>query len=270
MKKIKLSIIIISTNEAHYLDNCLSSIYSNFANFDSFEIILINNNSTDNTNDLVEKKYKKVKLHKRRKTFGFAANNNFGIKNSLGEYFLLLNADTICKKGSIQKLLDFMDKNKNRVGICGPRMVYPDGNLQLSCREFPTIWSGIIRRSPLRIFFPVKTRGLKSIDTLKPKKVDWLLGACLLINKKMINQIGLLDEKFFLYVEDIDIAWRTWLAGWEIYYLPASIIIHYHQAKSDKKFFSFHSKHHLNSIVHFLLKHKYFLKKNFYWPNSRL
>lgn len=266
-KNAKLSIIIISTNESHYLKKCLDSIFNNLNKKNNFEVILIDNNSSDNTSLLVKKNYPQVILHKRNKTFGFSANNNFAIKKSHGEYILLLNADTICKKESIWKLLKFMETHQS-VGVCGPKLIYPDKTLQLSCRKFPTLWSGILRRSPLRIFFPIKMRDSSHLnvymDHNKSQKVDWLLGACLMINKKTINDVGLLDEKFFLYVDDIDYAWRVWQAGWQVYYLPESVVVHYHQAKSDNKFFSFHSRQHFKSILRFLWKHKYFLKTNFY------
>lgn len=265
--KTKVSIIIISTNEAHFLDNCLSSIFLSSLDKNKYEVILINNNSSDNTDLLVRKKYPQVKIFHRKKRFGFSANNNYGIKRSSGKYVLLLNADTMCQKQSIQTLLKFMENHPN-VGVCGPKLIYPDGSLQLSCRKFPTLWSGILRRSPLRMTLPSTMRAKQhlniSIDHNKIQKVDWLLGACIMISKKAIKKIGLLDEKYFLYVDDIDYCWRAWNSDWQVYYVPTSTIVHYHQAESDRKLFSIHSKYHIKSMLHFLWKHKYFFKKNFY------
>jgi len=206
--------------------------------------------------------YPHVKIIHRNKNYGFANNNNVGISMAKGKYILLLNPDTEIRKGTFAALLSFMNRYKN-AGICGPQLVFPDGSLQYSCRRFPTWRSVLIRRTILRSLFPHTTWNdwhlMKDIDHSKTQKVDWLLGACLLIRSSLIHEIGALDEQYFLYVDDIDFCCRAHRAGWDVYYVPNGRVIHHHMAKSDKSLFSTASWHHSISMLRFALKHKSFL-----------
>jgi len=157
-----------------------------------------------------------------------------------------------------------MESNPD-VGICGPKLIFPDGSLQLSCRKFPTFKSTLIRRTPIRGLFPYHKRGqdhlMSNWDHKSTIEVDWMLGACLMIRREAIIEVGLMDENFLLYCEDIDLCLRVKQKGWKNYYLHDAKIIHYHLAKSDKSFFCYNTYLHFKSMFYFLQKNWQFLKK---------
>lgn len=248
-------IVIVSHNHKKYLEKCLTSLFKSTKN--KLNIVIIDNNSRDKTDVFIKKNYPLVQLIKNKKIGGFAHNCNLGIKQSKKEFIMLLNPDTEIMSGAIEKLYFFL-KNHPRVGICGPQLRFPNGQIQMSCRRFPTWKTAIIRRSPLRGFFRHSKENRHhlayDIDHSKTQPVDWLLGACLLIRKKVIDDIGLLDEKYFLYIEDIDYCYRAWKKEWEVWYVPESVVIHHHRAESDKKLLSIFSWHHTKSMWHYFWK----------------
>ncbi len=263
MNNIDISIIIVSNNHQSFLPRCLTSIYKNQKNL-RLDVFIVDNASSDTTSSYVKAKFPHAIVIQRTKKYGFAANNNVGIKRARGKYVLLLNPDTEIQPHALQTLYTLMEKNPS-VGICGPKLIFPNKTIQYSCRKFPTIMSFLVRRTPIRLLIKQSgindTHLLKHVDHSKTQQVDWLLGACLFIRKKMTESVGLLDERFFLYGEDIDYCLRTWRAGWEVWYVPTAHVIHHHQAQSDKKLFSIYSWHHIQSVILFVLKHGIVLKR---------
>jgi len=255
-----IKIIIVSTNQKKYLVQLLKSpLFSTKKK--QKNAIIIDNNSHDKTSHFLKKNFPEIQTMTNKETKGFAYNSNLGIKNSDNKYILLLNPDTEITLKAIEKLYVFLETHP-RVGICGPKLVFPNGKLQMSCRRFPTWKTVIARRSPLRKFF-INSKENKhhlgyDIDHSKAQPVDWLLGACLLIRKEALNDIGLLDEKYYLYVDDIDYCYRAWKKKWEVWYVPISIVIHHHLAESDKKLFSRRSWYHLKSMWHYYWKNIFF------------
>lgn len=150
-------------------------------------------------------------------------------------------------------------------GACGGKLLFPDGSLQLSCRRFPTLKSTLIRRTPIRVLFPYQKRGSEHLmsnwNHMSTIKVDWVLGACLMIRREIIYDIGFLDENFQLYCEDIDLCLRIKRQNWNVYYVHDAKIIHYHLAKSDKSFFCYNTYLHFKSMFYFLQKNWQFFKK---------
>ena len=260
--QIDLSIIIVNHNHSDYLLNNIDSIIKN-TNRINYEIIIVNNTIEDIGFINIKKRYPNIIINENKSYKGFASNNNIGIKKSSGDYILLLNPDTYLKNNAIEKMLYYMKKNK-KVGICGPKMLNSDGSLQYSCRKFPTIKSFIFRRTPLRKFIDQKEKSsshlMVNISHNSPLEVDWMLGACLMIKRELINNLGLLDENYFMYCEDIDICYRVKQNQLECHYVPDAIIYHIHQGVSDKRLLSKLSIFHFKSMLYFLYKHKYFKK----------
>jgi GT2 family glycosyltransferase len=151
-----------------------------------------------------------------------------------------------------------MDRNPS-VGIAGARLVFPNGAMQPSARRFPTLSSVLVRRTPLRWFLresDANTRHLmKDLSPDGPREVDWLLGACLFVRRSAINDVGLLDEGYFLYVEDIDWCHRMHERGWGVYWVPEAEVVHHHLAVSDRRLLSWHSWVHLRSMFRYFRKH---------------
>ncbi len=257
-----VTIIIVATNEAELLKNCLLSIQKTQKNLD-IELFVVNNASTDQTEFYIKKYATTKHVHIIRNTNirGFAYNNNLAIKKARADHILLLNPDTELLPEALQTILKFMKRHKT-VGIVGPKLLNPDGSLQYSCRRFPTWKTFFVRRTPLRYLFAQSDSNdfhlMKNENHDQERQVDWVLGGCMCIRKKMVDSIGLLDEKYYLYVDDIDYCLRAWRAGWEVWYLPRSRVTHHHRAQSDKKLLSIYSVYHAQSMLRFVLKYGLF------------
>lgn len=256
----RISIITVSNEALPLLYACLTSIRKT-GRQTLHEVIVVDNASKDHTRQMVSQKFPFVKIILNTQRFGYARNNNQAILQATGEYILLLNPDTELLPQTLKNMILFMNTH-TEVGICGPQLLNPNRTLQYSCRRFPTWKTFFIRRTPFRSFLNNCAENdfhlMKDIDHKKAQAVDWVLGGCMCIRKKMIEEIGLLDEKFFLYVEDIDYCLRAWKAGWKVYYVPSAKVIHHHQARSDKQLFSTYSTYHIQSMIHFVLKHGLF------------
>jgi len=234
--KIFLSIIIVSYNCKSYLKSCLDSIISYKPGTVSFEIIIVDNNSTDGSARMIEEeflKYPFLKLIKNKENKGFSYANNIAIKNSYSDYLLLLNSDTQVSEGSIEKLLKFFDDRKKDgelVGAAGPKIINSDGSIQLSCRRFPSLFSAGIytilsKIKPDNRFS--KNYKLENSDRSRPFTVDWVSGSAVMISRDAINHCGYFDERFFMYVEDVDLCYRFWQKGFKVYYCPYSEVLHH-------------------------------------------
>jgi len=250
-----LSIIIVNYNTKDLLVQCLSSIFKHLVDLD-FQIIVIDNYSQDESVKEVEIRYPKVKLFANTTNKGFAKANNQGLREMGGEFALLLNPDTIVREEAIDKMVEFMKENDD-VGILGPKIINPDGSLQASAFSYPTLIDDIILGFHSNLFFTGKfishyhSRLYHLPD--HPFRVDWVSGACLMIRKKTIEDIGLLDERFFLFAEDLDWCLRAKNGGWKVIYFPRACIVHY-GGQSTKKNLQI-------KIWSFYFKRFYFAKK---------
>ncbi|MDX2097413.1 MAG: glycosyltransferase family 2 protein [Leptolyngbyaceae cyanobacterium bins.59] len=251
-----LSVITVTHNHAAYIGRCLEALVPEVDRVGG-EVILIDNRSDDESAEII-RRYPTVHLHVNQGRHGFSVNNNRGMAIAQGRYLLLLNPDTEVHPGALQTLIDFMDTYPE-VGMCGAQLKFPDGTVQPSPRRFPTFGSTLIRRTPLRLFLRHsrfnRQHLMLDVDHSQPRPVDWLLGACLFVRREVVEQVGPLDEGFFLYVEDIDWARRMHDAGWEIYYVPTATITHHHLAVSDKKFFSRYTWLHIQSMIRYIRKY---------------
>ncbi len=192
----------------------------------------MDNNSGDGTAEAVEGLLPSVPNLKliRNKNNGFSAGNNVGIKQSSGKYILLLNPDTKVEPNTFETMLDFMESRPD-VGISGCKIIKPDGKLDLACRRrFPNPWNSFAR-----LFLRNnKNYNYTDISDNESMEVDSVVGAFLLIRKSVMDKIGLLDEKFFMYGEDLDWCWRCKQAGFKVWYYPKAQITHYKGSSSAK------------------------------------
>jgi len=227
--KIKdLVISIVSYNSLNFLKECLGSIVANLPDVE-YEIIVVDNASSDGSGEFVKRDFTQVRLISNSKNIGFAAANNKAIKSSNSKYILLINSDCRVYKDSLDRLLNFMEKNPE-IGIAGPKIINSDGSIQLSCRRFPsiisagfhTILTGIVPNNP----FSRKYK-LADINRDKPFKVDWVSGSCMIIRRDALRNTGLLDENYFMYVEDTDICYRMWQKSWKVFYFPYAGVLHH-------------------------------------------
>lgn len=232
----KLSVIIVNYNVRLFLEQCLDSLSRALQGIES-EVIVIDNASTDGSEDYIRPLYPDVKFVYNYDNKGFARANNQGIRMSSGEYVLVLNPDTIVAEGTIRKCLDFMDSHPD-AGAAGVCMYTGDGSfLAESKRGFPTPVASLWKLTGLSALFPMsRTFGSYSLRYLSKDSVhhvDVLSGAFLIFKRKVSDICGLLDEDFFMYGEDIDFSYRLETGGYINYYLPYHII-HY-KGESTKK-----------------------------------
>jgi N-acetylglucosaminyl-diphospho-decaprenol L-rhamnosyltransferase len=191
-------------------------------------------------------------------TLGFGANINRGVAGTTAPYVVAANPDIEATSGSIAALEAFAEAHP-QCGIAGPQMRYPAGNWQPSRRTFPTVSGTIVRRTPLRRVLHPERRQRRHylLDQRpdEPTESDWLLGAFLFLRRQMLAELGGLDEGYRLYGDDIDLAYRAREAGWERWYVPDALVIHHHQAVTDRRFLTRRTLWHWRSILRFVRKH---------------
>ena len=226
----KLSIIIVNYNAGRTLGTCLSSIARETKDI-SYEVILVDNCSTDGSVEVVEKDFPDVKLIRNSENRGFAAANNIAVRNSAGEFILLLNPDTEILDGAIQKTVAFMESNP-RVGVAGCKLLYPDRTLQPSVRPFPSVSGAFLEATFLYLLIPskkvVRRRGIPNFDSSREAEVDWVIGAYFMMRRSVVERIGLLDEQFWIYGEEIDYCQRAKNAGFETWFIPHAAAVHHY------------------------------------------
>ena len=253
----KISIIIVSWNVREDLVKCLDSIYKNPPS-KKYEIVIVDNASADDTVKTIKNDYKKVVVIENKTNSGFSAANNLGIKKTSGQYLFLLNPDTIVCKNSIDVLAEILDKYED-AGACGPRLFNPDGTDQIAVGSVPTFRALLYGKTILRSLgiFRRHYKSLKHVDFdyEKQAEMEQLSGAAVMVRSSVIKEIGLMDETFFMYYEDIDLFLRIRKAGWKLLYVPAAKIIHSGGKSSDQVSWAKHMMMY-ESLFIFLKKHK--------------
>lgn len=233
----RLTVIIVNYNVEYFLAQCLYSVRK-AAQLAPIETIMVDNNSTDGSVEMTQRLFPEVKVIANKDNKGFSKANNQAIKISTTDYVLLLNPDTLVEEDTFKKCIDFMDKHPNAGGL-GVKMVDGKGQfLAESKRGLPTPMVAFYKIFGLSTLFPKsKTFGqyhLGHLDKEKTHKIDILAGAFMMMRKSVLDEVGLLDEAFFMYGEDIDLSWRIRLGGYDNYYFPKTRIIHY-KGESTKK-----------------------------------
>ena len=234
--KLKLSIIIVSWNVKADIFRCLDSIKENRPR-EEFEIIVVDNASTDGSVDTIKSDFPDVKIIANNENVGFSAANNQAIRIAKGQYIFLLNPDTIIYPKSLDTLIIFLNEHPD-VGACGPKFLGSDGQAHFSVGYIPTFRALLYGRTFLRslgIFRrSQKKLTARNFNFEKTTDVDQLSGAALMIRSSVLEEIGLMDESFFMYYEDVDLCLRIRKAGFRIVYVPDSVIMHIGGRSSDQ------------------------------------
>ena len=224
-----ISIVILNTNDLPYLAECLESL-RNCCKTRRVEIIVSDNASTDGSVEMVEAKFPQVKLLKNKENLGFTKGNNVGIRASAGNYVFLLNSDIRVLGDCIDQMADFLDRNPE-VGLAGPKVLNRDMTLQCTCRKDPTLWNNFCAETGLAKLF--RHSGFFSGEQLfhfkgeRTTDMDILVGCFSAIRRKAMDEVGLLDEGFYMYGDELDWCRRFRSGGWRVVYHPAGQAIHY-------------------------------------------
>ncbi|MFH1712148.1 MAG: glycosyltransferase family 2 protein [Patescibacteria group bacterium] len=231
-----ISILIVHTYELKTLRQTLRGIRRAAPQLD-FEIIIIDNNPAAGLEKILKREFPDVRYLHNEKNLGFGGAMNVGIRESKGEYVLIFNPDIIVQPGSLEELKRFMDSSPE-VGIAGPGLVNPDGSLQFSCYRIPTIMIPAYRRTPLGKLSigrkAVEHYLMMNEDHSDTMDVDALIGAALFTRRRAFDDVGLFDERFFLYYEDNDLCRRFWENGYRVVYHPRAQMVHYHGRASGQ------------------------------------
>ena len=224
-QQVTVSIIILTWNSEREIGACLASLERGLRAFPS-EVIVIDNGSQDQTCAVVQKTRPLAQLVCNAENRGVAPARNQGIRLAQGEYVLILDDDTVVQAGALDCLIRYME-DRPEVGLCGPKLTDADGGLHLSCRRFPTLIDKLARRLPAILGQKV-TREAEMADwnhrTIRA--VDYVIGACQVIRRRALQEVGLFDERIFYGPEDIDLCLRLQQAGWRVVYNPEAVIVH--------------------------------------------
>lgn len=223
-----LSIIIVNWNTRDLLERCLRDVYQNSRNLD-FEVIVVDNASTDDSLTMLACNFPQVKVIKNPNNAGFSAANNRGIQVAQGRYYLLLNTDAFVHPGTLESMVKFMDE-RPEAGVAGCRLYYADGSPQRSCTSFPTLRTELFQVLWLDRLFP-RSRlfghyWLSYWDYNSVHEVDSVIGACMMLRRDAVDKVGLLDEGYFMYSEEVDLCYRMKQAGWKVLYTPQATATH--------------------------------------------
>ncbi len=232
---IDVSIIIVSYNSGQFLQNCLESIYAHTKGV-SFEIILVDNASTDNSFVTICETFASIRGLKNSSNLGFASANNLGAKSAQGKYLLFLNPDTLLKDDAIAAMYQFLESSDKNVAACGARLQNADGSYSVSFGNFPTLFqqfSDIGFRTFYKRYYDKKLSISPPCNFTDPHPVGYLSGADIFIRKEIFEKIGGFDERFFMYYEDTDLFYRLHKAGYQSWLLPQVSITHIGSSTSD-------------------------------------
>jgi hypothetical protein len=232
-----ISIVILNYNDKDYLKGCLESL-TGAAKTRQIEIIVSDNASTDGSNEMVETMFPHVKLLKNKENLGFTKGNNVGIRASRGKYVFLLNSDIKVLDGCIDAMAQFLDDHPD-VGIAGPKILNRDMTHQSSCRRYPTLWNNFCQVSGLAKLF----RGFKLFcgehmfyfHGDRESDVEVLVGCFSALRRKAIDEVGMLDESFYMYGDDLDWCRRLRQGGWRVVFYPGAQAIHYMGTSTTRK-----------------------------------
>lgn len=224
----KLSIIIVNWQTQNYLKNCLASVFKNPLSTGLMEVIVIDNASSDGSADLVATQFPQTILIANQQNIGFSKAVNQGLTQAKGDYCLLLNPDTLILPQTLDQTVATMDQHPN-YGVLGCQINNPDHSLQKSVRRLPQAWSQATILLKLHVLFPalLKKYLCLDFDYEKSQAVEQVMGAFFLINQKVLKSIGLLNEQFFTWFEEVEYCRRASRQGWIIWYQAESKIIHY-------------------------------------------
>lgn len=221
----EIAVVIVNHNTCEHLRACLATIRSEAPS----EMVVVDNASSDGSVEMVQAEFPQVVLRANETNPGYGAAANQGIANCTAPYVLLLNSDTLVQPGALAALSTYLELHPD-AAIIGPRLVNPDGRLQASCYPFPTPVNLFLEESTLgrlvRHVPVLRSRYLRTWSHGCPRAVPWVLGAALMIRRDAFDAVGAFDESFFMYLEEVDLSYRLWSAGWEVHFAPVATITH--------------------------------------------
>ncbi len=255
-----LSIVIVNWNVIDLLQNCLQSILEHTKNL-SFEVIVVDNNSPDQEvlTEMMREKFPQVKYIPNNKNLGFAKANNQAIILAQGQFILLMNPDTELRANSLLRVVNYL-KEHEEIGICGCKILNTDHTIQPSVRSFPTLISQVIIMLKLHHLMTnlpaLRCYYMKDFDYNLPQEVDQVRGAFFMMRKQMIERVGVLDDKFWIWFEEVDYCKRAKSVAWRVFYLPTAEVFHhwgqsFQKQERLKKQFWFN-----NSLLRYFWKHQ--------------
>lgn len=251
-----LSIIIVSWNVRQLLASCLDSILAGAGTL-QLEVIVVDSGSSDGSPDLVTDAYPWVRMLGCRENVGFPKGNNLGMDLASGRHLLFLNPDTVLVGNALQLMVGYLDHHES-VGVVGPQLLNEDRSIQSSRRRFPTMATAFVestwleRIAPSSIFTHYYARDLPEDE---PVDVDWIVGACMMVRRKTIDHVGVMDEAYFMYSEELDWCRRIKDAGWRVIFLPGAQVIHYEGKSSEQAVTARHINFQRAKLRYFLKHH---------------
>lgn len=265
---VAVSAVLLTWNSASHVDRALVSLTREVSGLTA-EIIVVDNGSTDASPQIVQRYAPRARLVQNSSNVGVARARNQGIALASGRYLLFLDSDAELAPGSVHEMLRFISAEPT-VGVVGPKLTYPDGTIQFSSRRFPTLQGKILRQLPGRmrkaIAF-VSDEEMHDIDRTIAQPVDYVIGACQLIRRDVIERIGPLDERMFYGPEDVDFCLRAWQAGWAVYYLPAAVAVHHEQRITRRRPGVLTLRHGL-ALAYYFWKHRYLWRRPVLQPKE--
>ena len=232
---VDLSVVVVSYNVVGLLRRCVASVYQESGY--SIELFVVDNASTDGSAPMVQAEFPSVRLIQNAENVGFVRANNQALRLAVGRYLLLLNPDAEVRPGALGTMIAYLDASLE-VGALGPKLLNADGSVQSSRRRFPTRATGFVESTVVQQWWPsCRLLGryyCSDVPDDVPQEVDWVTGACLMVRREAVEQVGLLDERFFMYSEELDWCYRIKRAGWKVVYLPSAEVVHYEARSSEQ------------------------------------
>jgi len=263
-----LSVVIVNWNVRELLRRCLRSVLaSQRLSGLAAEVIVVDNASSNGSTEMVKEEFPEVRLMANEENLGFTRANNQGIAASRGHYVLLLNPDTEVIGDALGAMVEYMDAHPD-VGALGPMLLNPDGSVQSSRRRFPTLATAFLESTVFQWELSRDNRVLRRYYVFdrpndEVQEVDWVTGACILMRRRAIEEVGLLDEDFFMYSEELDWCRRAKERGWKVIYLPEAKVVHYGGKSSEQVVPFRHIQFQRSKII-------YFRKHYGLWPAALL
>lgn len=235
-----ISIVIVNYKMKNDIEKCLFSFCQDIADSGlDIAVVVVDNDSHDDIDRFLQEKYPQVKVVLQNRNLGFGQAQNRGMREVRAKYYFCLNPDTEFSPGQkiVRRMYDFMEKHP-KIGMLGPKIVYPDNELQYSCYRFPSFWQPIFSRTKLgqrKWGKKINDRFLmKDFNHNETRPVDWIMGSAMFIRSEAIKDVGMFDDRFWMYAEDSDWCRRMWEKGWPVYYVHDIIIKHAHGRGSAK------------------------------------
>lgn len=271
--KSTLSIIIVSWNVRELLQNCLRSVLAE-TNL-TLQIIVVDSASTDGSPEMIAEQFPQVELVACQENVGFPGGNNLGLARANGRYILLLNPDTTVHGDALSKMVSYLQQNP-KVGVVAPQLLNEDGSVQSSRRRFPTLRTAFFESTWLQPYAPQAVLDdyfVRDVADGETAVVEWVMGACLMTRQEVVAQVGGLDEKYFMYSEELDYCRRIHEAGWQVVYYPQAQVTHLSGKSSEQAVTQRHINFNRAKLRYFRKYHgrlaagilRLFLLKSYFW-----